>query len=59
MPASAGVARALGIKPGEAVVEIRRTYRLLDGSVAEITLNHYNARNFRFSMHLRKIRGGG
>jgi GntR family transcriptional regulator len=51
-------AARLGVPAGEMAVEIKRIYRLLDGSPAEISYNHYKADMFRFSMRLRRVRGG-
>lgn len=56
LPATAAMAEQLGIAQGDAVVEIRRCYRLLDGKTAEITFNYYKATNFSFSMELRRVR---
>jgi len=47
----------LEVEPGETLIEIRRTYRLLDGSVAEITFNRYPADRFSMSMSLKRVRG--
>jgi DNA-binding GntR family transcriptional regulator len=47
----------LEVEPGETLIEIRRTYRLLDGSVAEITFNRYPADRFSMSMNLKRVRG--
>ncbi|MGX7896000.1 GntR family transcriptional regulator [Tsuneonella sp. HG222] len=59
LPVPEEVARRLEIEPGETVVEIKRTYRLLDGRPAEITFNYYKAANFRFAMNLRRVRNPG
>ena len=55
-PATPDLAERLCIEPGEALIEIRRHYRLRDGHTAEITLNYYKATNFSFSMKLHRVR---
>ncbi len=57
LPVTASIAKQLGLKSGETVVEIRRIYRLIDGEIAEISFNYYNANNFSFLARLRKVRG--
>lgn len=58
-PARADIGDVLGIEEGSTTLEIKRIYRLLDGSPAEITFNHYKADSFSFSMKLRRMRNGG
>ena len=58
IPLQGKVAELLGIPAGETGIEIRRVYRLLDGQSAEITFNYYRAKDFSFSMNLRRMRGG-
>jgi GntR family transcriptional regulator len=52
------LADILKVDEGVTAVEIKRIYRLLDGSPAEITFNYYKADNFNFSMKLRRVRNG-
>jgi len=47
----------LHVAADDTLVEIKRTYRLLDGSVAEITFNRYPADSFSMSMNLKRVRG--
>ncbi|ANI80214.1 GntR family transcriptional regulator [Sphingobium sp. EP60837] len=58
-PLRPDLAAILKVDEGETAVEIKRIYRLLDGSPAEITFNYYKAANFNFSMKLRRVRNGG
>ena len=48
------IAGTLGLAPLEAVVEVRRAYRLSSGSVAEVALNVYPANRFELTMTLRR-----
>jgi DNA-binding GntR family transcriptional regulator len=48
------IAGTLGLAPLEAVVEVRRAYRLSSGSVAEVALNLYPADRFELTMTLRR-----
>lgn len=56
LPLAERFAPKLNVIPGETAVEIRRIYRLLDGSPAEITFNYYKAENFSISMNLKRVR---
>lgn len=47
----------LDVAAGDTLIEIRRIYRLLDGTIAEITFNRYPADRFRMSMNLKRVRG--
>lgn len=58
LPPPADIATKLDLSPDDTTVEIRRVYRCIDGSVAEVTFNYYKAANFSFSMKLRRIRNG-
>ncbi|MPT49006.1 MAG: GntR family transcriptional regulator [Sphingobium sp.] len=58
-PVQGKLAEILKLAEGEMAVEIKRVYRLLDGTPAEITFNYYKADNFSFSMNLRRVRNGG
>lgn len=50
------VAPGLGVAPGSAAVEIRRTYRLATGELAEIAFNLHPADRFSYSLTLRRRR---
>jgi GntR family transcriptional regulator len=39
-------------------IEVRRTYRLDTGKIAEIAFNLHPAHRFRYSMTLRRNQGG-
>ena len=56
MIAPAHIAKRLGIRSDETVLEIRREYRIHGGARAEISFNYYRASAFKVSMHLRRIR---
>jgi DNA-binding GntR family transcriptional regulator len=47
----------LNVADDDTLVEIKRTYRLLDGTVAEVTFNRYLADSFSMSMNLKRVRG--
>ena len=54
--AASAVAEALGVTPGSTILEVRRTYRLAEGQIAQITLNTHPAARFRHAMTLRRAR---
>jgi DNA-binding GntR family transcriptional regulator len=56
MIAPAHIARRLGIRGDETVLEIQREYRIRGGTRAEISFNYYKASTFKLSMHLRRVR---
>jgi GntR family transcriptional regulator len=56
MIAPAQIARRLGIRSEETVLEIQREYRLRGGLRAEVSFNYYKASAFKVSMHLRRVR---
>lgn len=56
-PVAEQLAATLRIEPGSTVVEVRRTFRIASGKVAEISFNLYPAERFSFSMTLRRTRG--
>lgn len=56
MIAPAHIAKRLGIRSDETVLEIQREYRIRGGIRAEISFNYYKASTFKVSMHLRRIR---
>jgi len=45
------------VKPGSAVLEVRRTYQMADGKVGQITINVHPAAHFRHSMTMRRVKG--
>jgi DNA-binding GntR family transcriptional regulator len=48
---------AIGLKPGDAGIEVRRVFRLAaDGQVALLSFNRYRIDDFTFSMTLRRLR---
>ena len=49
-------AATLGSEPGETSVEVIRTFRTATGQAAEVSIAHYPATNFTFSMKLRRTR---
>lgn len=55
-PMPAQVAPALRAEPGETAVEVIRTFRIASGKTAEISIAHYPADAFTFSMTLRRTR---
>lgn len=52
----AGMADRLGVEPGTIGLEVRRTYRLGDGMIAQVTINTHPAARFRHSMTMRRAR---
>jgi DNA-binding GntR family transcriptional regulator len=50
------VAPGLGVEPMSAAVEVRRTYRLATGELAEIAFNLHPADRFSYSLTLRRRR---
>jgi DNA-binding GntR family transcriptional regulator len=50
------VAPALDAQPGETSVEVTRTFRISSGKIAQISVAHYPATNFQFSMKLRRTK---
>jgi GntR family transcriptional regulator len=51
------VAEDLGVEPGAASIEIHRIFRLASGKIAEVSIAHYRAESFSFSLKLRRTRG--
>jgi GntR family transcriptional regulator len=49
-------AARLGTEPGETSVEVTRTFRTASGNAAEVSIAHYPADTFTFSMKLRRTR---
>ncbi len=54
LPAS--LAETLKVKEGSAALEIRRSYRIDDGRIAQVTLSTFPAARYRHSMTLRRVK---
>jgi GntR family transcriptional regulator len=54
---SPALAHGLKVEAGTAALEVRRTYKISDGGVAQVTINTHPASRFRHSMTLRRVRG--
>jgi GntR family transcriptional regulator len=54
---SPALADGLKVEPGTAALEVRRTYKMSDGRVAQVTINTHPASRFRHSMTMRRVRG--
>jgi GntR family transcriptional regulator len=54
----ASLSKKLGVKAGSMGIELRRTYRLDTGKIAEIAFNLHPAHRFRYAMTLRRNQGG-
>jgi DNA-binding GntR family transcriptional regulator len=52
------IAASLGVEPGSAGMEVRRSYRLTSGEIAEIAFNYHPADRFTYSMTLRRGAAG-
>jgi DNA-binding GntR family transcriptional regulator len=50
----AALSKKLGVKAGTMGIEVRRTYRLDSGKIAEIAFNLHPAHRFRYAMTLRR-----
>lgn len=50
------LAQGLGVEAGTAALEMRRTYKMSDGKVAQVTLNTHPASRFRHAMTMRRVR---
>ena len=53
---TADQAEGFGVKPGSAVLEVRRTYKMTDGRTGQITINVHPAARFRHSMVMRRVK---
>ena len=53
---SLGMIEGLKVKPGTPVLEVRRTYKVPKGKVAQITINTHPASRFRHSMTMRRVK---
>ena len=49
-------AEGFKVKPGSAVLEVRRTYKMTDGKIGQITINTHPAARFRHSMTMRRVK---
>jgi DNA-binding GntR family transcriptional regulator len=54
----AALSKKLEVKAGSMGIEVRRTYRLDSGKIAEIAFNLHPAHRFRYAMTLRRNQGG-
>lgn len=54
MPAA--LAQGLKVESGSAALEVRRTYKLSNGEVAQVTVNTHPTSRFRHSMTMRRVR---
>jgi GntR family transcriptional regulator len=46
----------LKVKPATPALELRRTYKMSDGEIAQVTINTHPASRFRHSMTLRRVK---
>ncbi len=53
---SAALAGALKVKPGTPALEFRRTYKMSNGEIAQVTINTHPASRFRHSMTMRRVK---
>ena len=53
-PALAG---SLKVKAGTAALEVRRTYKMTNGAIAQVTISTSPASRFRHSMTLHRVKG--
>ena len=51
---SPALAGGLKVKAGTAALEVRRTYKMSDGEIAQVTINTHPASRFRHSMTMRR-----
>lgn len=51
------LAERLKVDAGTAALEMRRTYTVSDGAVAQVTINTHPASRFRHSMTMRRVKG--
>ena len=54
---STPLAERLKVEAGTAALEVRRTYTMTDGEVAQVTINTYPTSRYRHSMTLRRVKG--
>ena len=51
------LAGPLRVKPGTAALEVRRTYTMSHGEIAQVTISRYPASRFRHTMTLHRVKG--
>jgi DNA-binding GntR family transcriptional regulator len=51
------LAEILGMSSGSPALEVLRTYRIANGTLAQITVNTHPASRFRHSMTMRRVKG--
>lgn len=51
------LARPLEVKAGTPALEVRRTYKMAHGEIAQVTISRYPAARFRHTMTLRRVKG--
>jgi GntR family transcriptional regulator len=49
------LADGLGVEPGTAALQMRRTYKASDGAVAQVTINTHLSSSFRYAMTMRRV----
>ncbi len=49
------LADGLGVEPGTAALQMRRTYKTSDGEVAQVTINTHLSSSFRYAMTMRRV----
>ena len=49
------LAYGLGVEPGTAALQMRRTYRTSEGDVAQVTINTHLSSSFRYAMTMRRV----
>ena len=54
---SPALAGGLKVKAGTAALEYRRTYKMSNGEIAQVTINTHPASRFRHSMTMRRVKG--
>ncbi len=55
VPVDDTLAEALGVKAGDAALEVRRSYLTGDGVVAQVTINIHPADRYQHSMTMRRV----
>jgi GntR family transcriptional regulator len=53
---SPALADSLTVKAGTAALEVRRSYKMSNGDIAQVTINTFPASRFRHSMTLRRVK---
>jgi GntR family transcriptional regulator len=51
------LADGLGVEPGTAALQMRRTYKTSDGEMAQLTINTHLSSNFRYALTMRRVNG--